>query len=45
MTLVALWTAASLAFHTLRLLQAFAARLRGENVTPWNRDLAGKAAG
>ena len=36
MVLVALWTAASLAFHALRLGQAFAARWRGEPVEPWD---------
>jgi phosphatidylglycerophosphate synthase len=36
MTLVAIWTAVSLAFHALRLAQAFAARWRGEAVVPWD---------
>jgi phosphatidylglycerophosphate synthase len=40
--MVALWTLASLAFHALRLLQAFSARRRGEAVIPW--DLPAPAA-
>ncbi|MGH0032661.1 MAG: CDP-alcohol phosphatidyltransferase family protein [Myxococcota bacterium] len=36
MTMVALWTVFSLAFHSVRLLQAFAARRRGEAVVPWD---------
>lgn len=36
MTLVAIWTALSLAFHTLRLAQAFATRSRGEAIVPWD---------
>jgi len=44
MALVALWTAASLAFHALRLLQAFAVRLRGGSVTPWDQRPAAKAS-
>jgi len=34
LVMVALWTVVSLAFHTVRLAQAFAARRRGEPVTP-----------
>jgi phosphatidylglycerophosphate synthase len=34
LVMVALWTLVSLAFHTVRLAQAFAARRRGEPVTP-----------
>jgi phosphatidylglycerophosphate synthase len=34
--MVALWTGVSLAFHTVRLLQAFAARRRGEPVAAWD---------
>lgn len=33
--MVALWTLASLGFHTTRLLQAFARRRRGERVEAW----------
>ena len=44
MVIVALWTAASLAFHALRLLQAFAVRLRGGSVTPWDQRPAGKGS-
>jgi phosphatidylglycerophosphate synthase len=36
MQMVALWTLASLAFHGVRLLQAFGAKRRGEPVTPWD---------
>ena len=36
MVMVALWTLASLAFHTLRLLQAALRHLRGETIEPWN---------
>jgi hypothetical protein len=34
--MVALWTVVSIAFHSLRLLQAFSARRRGEAVRPWD---------
>lgn len=34
LVMVALWTLVSLAFHTVRLAQAYAARRRGEPVTP-----------
>jgi hypothetical protein len=34
--MVALWTVVSLAFHTVRLAQAFAAQRRGEPVTAWD---------
>jgi len=36
MTLLAIWTSVSLAFHALRLVQAFAARGRGEPVYAWS---------
>jgi phosphatidylglycerophosphate synthase len=36
LVMVALWTVASLAFHTVRLAQAFAARRRGEVVVAWD---------
>ena len=39
MEMVALWTLASLAFHGVRLLQAFIAQRRGEPVTPWDEAL------
>jgi len=39
MVMVALWTLASLAFHGLRLLQAFAARRRGQPIEPWDEGL------
>jgi phosphatidylglycerophosphate synthase len=34
--MVALWTAISLGFHSLRLLQALAARRRGEAIASWD---------
>jgi hypothetical protein len=34
--MVALWTLASLAFHAVRIAQAFAARARGEAVRPFD---------
>lgn len=34
--MVALWTGASLLFHSVRLGQAFAARRRGEPVAAWD---------
>ncbi len=36
MTMLAIWTVASLAFHAVRLAQAFRARARGEPVTAWD---------
>jgi phosphatidylglycerophosphate synthase/antitoxin (DNA-binding transcriptional repressor) of toxin-antitoxin stability system len=39
MIMVALWTLASLAFHAVRLLQAFAARSRGQQIEPWDEGL------
>ncbi|MFQ5416250.1 MAG: CDP-alcohol phosphatidyltransferase family protein [Myxococcota bacterium] len=36
MVMVAIWTVVSIGFHTLRLLQAFAARRRGDSVAPWD---------
>jgi len=36
MTVVAIWTLASLGFHAVRLLQAFLTRARGEEVVPWD---------
>jgi hypothetical protein len=38
--MVALWTLASLAFHAIRIAQAFAARARGREVRPWDESLA-----
>jgi phosphatidylglycerophosphate synthase len=39
MIMVALWTLASLAFHAVRLLQAFVARSRGQQIEPWDEGL------
>jgi len=39
LVMVALWTLVSFAFHTLRLLQAFAHRRRGGTVEPWDERL------
>jgi phosphatidylglycerophosphate synthase len=39
MIMVMLWTLASLAFHAVRLLQAFAARSRGQQIEPWDEGL------
>jgi len=39
MIMVALWTLASLAFHAVRHLQAFAARSRGQQIEPWDEGL------
>jgi phosphatidylglycerophosphate synthase len=39
MIMVALWTLASLAFHVVRLLQAFVARGRGDTIEPWDEGL------
>jgi len=36
MQMVAIWTVASLAFHTVRLVQAFVARSRGEAIRAWD---------
>ena len=36
LVMVALWTVASLLFHTVRLAQAFRARARGEEVVAWD---------
>jgi phosphatidylglycerophosphate synthase len=36
LAMVALWTVASLAFHAVRIGQAFAARSRGESVRPFD---------
>lgn len=40
MVMVAIWTAVSIGFHVVRLLQAFVARARGEVVAPWDEALA-----
>ena len=45
MVLVALWTALSLAFHTVRLFQAIVVRHRGGNVAPWDQHPAPQASG
>jgi len=34
--MVALWTVVSIAFHVVRLLQAFVARSRGEAIVAWD---------
>ena len=36
LAMVALWTVASLAFHAVRIAQAFAARAQGRQVRPWD---------
>jgi phosphatidylglycerophosphate synthase len=36
MEMVAIWTVASIAFHCVRLAQAFAARARGETIAAWD---------
>ncbi len=36
MVMVALWTVASLAFHSTRLLQAAVGRARGETISAWD---------
>jgi phosphatidylglycerophosphate synthase len=36
MPMVAIWTAVSIGFHSVRLLQAFVARARGEVIAPWD---------
>jgi phosphatidylglycerophosphate synthase len=36
MLMVAIWTAVSIGFHTVRLLQAFVARARGELIAAWD---------
>ncbi len=41
LTMVALWTVASLAFHAVRLGQALRASARGEPVEPWDEALKG----
>jgi len=38
MVMVALWTLCSLAFHAVRLAQAFARRRRGQSVAAWQRE-------
>jgi phosphatidylglycerophosphate synthase len=40
MVMVAIWTAVSIGFHVVRLLQAFVARARGEVIAPWDEALA-----
>jgi hypothetical protein len=37
MTMVALWTVASLSFHAVRLLQAWLVRWQGGVVEPWDQ--------
>jgi phosphatidylglycerophosphate synthase len=39
LVMVAIWTIVSFAFHTVRLAQAFALRLRGGVVEPWDERL------
>jgi phosphatidylglycerophosphate synthase len=36
MVMVAIWTAVSIGFHVVRLVQAFVARARGEVIAPWD---------
>ena len=36
MPMVTIWTVASIAFHCVRLTQAFVARARGETIGPWD---------
>ncbi len=36
MPMVAIWTAVSIGFHIVRLLQAFVARARGEVIAAWD---------
>ena len=39
LVMVAIWTLASLGFHSVRLLQAFALRQRGQAIEPWGETL------
>lgn len=39
LVMVAIWTLASLGFHSVRLVQAFALRRRGEAIQPWGEAL------
>ncbi len=41
--MVALWTVVSIGFHVVRLLQAFAARSRGEAIVAWDAPRTGVA--
>jgi len=43
MLMVAIWTAVSISFHSIRLLQAFVARSRGEVIAPWDEAPATEA--
>jgi phosphatidylglycerophosphate synthase len=43
MPMVAIWTVVSIGFHSVRLLQAFAARARGEAIVPWDETSASGA--
>jgi hypothetical protein len=36
MLMVAIWTAVSIGFHAVRLVQAFVARAHGEVIAPWD---------
>jgi hypothetical protein len=46
LVMVAIWTLASLGFHSVRLLQAFALRRRGRAIEPWGEALrAGQRPG
>jgi phosphatidylglycerophosphate synthase len=36
MLMVAIWTVVSIGFHSVRMLQAFVARSRGEVIAPWD---------
>jgi phosphatidylglycerophosphate synthase len=40
LAMVAIWTAASLAFHAVRIAQAFAVRARGQEVRPFDESTA-----
>jgi phosphatidylglycerophosphate synthase len=41
LVMVAIWTVISLAFHTLRLVQALVLRRRGQRIEPWDDALRG----
>jgi hypothetical protein len=43
MPMVAIWTVVSIGFHVVRLLQAFAARARGQTIAPWDEASASGA--
>jgi phosphatidylglycerophosphate synthase len=43
LVMVAIWTAASMVFHFVRMLQAFVVRARGGTVAPWDETLGSAA--